>query len=206
MINQVIEARDYLGGKNISIQNVYRMCYLIAKLLLDEGCEPFDVRQKIFDWANKHHIHIDYSVNSIIEKAKNDKTPLRAETNVWVGEFDAHEIVSRFDRRLVRCDALAMLCYSKAYSNKRGDFSLPYRSLAAWVGNGSLTSHWKVLRELVTFGYLDLSDSSGSVHRWSKKELSDGSVYRIKAPVSTAMDYALEGNDIWKLYNTIFDK
>lgn len=206
MINQVIEARDYLEGRNISIQNLYRMCYLIAKLLLEEGNEPFDVRQKIFDWANTHHIHIDYSVNSIIEKASNDKTPLRGETAVWVSNQDVDEIMRRFDRRLVRCDALAMLCYSKVYANKKGEFTLPYRSLSAWVGNGSSTLHRYALKELLTFEYLELPASSSGVKRWSRKELSDGAIYRIKPSVCSDKDYLLEGNNIWKLHNTIFDK
>lgn len=206
MINQVLEAKDYLDGKNISLQNVYRMCYLIAKSLVAEGLDPLDARQKIFNWANKYHIQIDYTVNNIIDKASNDKTPLRGETVVWVSTQDVDEITRRFDRRLVRCDALAMLCYSKVYANKKGEFTMPCRSLSAWVGNGSLTSHWKAVRELLVFEYLELPMSSSNVKRWSRKELSDGSVYKIKPPVYSTKDFLLEGNDIWKLHNTIFDK
>ena len=205
LIDQVLEAKEYLAGKNISTQNVYRMCYLIAKLLLNKGLDPLEVRSKIFDWANTHGIFIEHSLNKIIDKAGSDKTALRGNDPVWVGKDDVGEIVRRFDARLVRCDALAMLCYSKAYANKRGEFSISYRNLHAWVGNGSLSSHVNAVRELVLFGYVEVVGRNDNVRRWDKKKFADGAIYRLCVPISDAKDYRLEGNDVWGLHNTVFD-
>lgn len=205
MIDQVLEAKEYLAGKNISLDNVYRMCYLIAKHFLASGKGPLEVRDGIFDWANRYGIFIEHSVNSIIEKAMTDGVALRGASTVWVGKDDVAEIVRRFDGKIVRCVALAMLCYSKAFANRSGEFSIPYRALSAWVGNSSPTWHRHAVKELITFGYLEVVDRKSHVKRWNKKNLSDGSIYRIVVPVSGSKDYALKGNDIWKLYATIFD-
>ena len=201
----MLEAQEYLAGRNISLQNMYRMCYLMAKLLLSEGLGALEVRERIFAWGSDNGIYIKPSVNSIIEKASNDRVILNGDIEVWVGNQDVEEIIRRFDRKIARCDALAMLCYSKVYANRRGEFTLPCRSLAAWVGFGALSTHWDVIRELITFEYIELVDYSRGVRRWDKKNLSDKSVYRVIAPVSSAKDYRLIDNKILDLHNTIFD-
>ena len=204
LIDQVLEAKEYLAGKNISTQNVYRMCYLIAKLLLGDGLDPLEVRSRIFDWANDHGIFIEHSVNRIIDKAGNDKVLLRGSAPMWIGKSDVEEITKRFDAKLVRCDALAMLCYSKAYANKHGEFTIPYRSLHAWVGGGSLTSHKNAVRELIMFEYLESLSQQDNVRRWNKKQVADGVVYRLVVPISNQKDHLLNGNDIWGLYRSVF--
>ena len=206
MINQVLEAKDYLAGKNISPQNMYRICYVMARYLHKEGFSYMASRNRIFQWGKENNIKIVPSVNSIIEKAASDKSSMNEGVNVWVGQQDIDEIIRRFDRRLVRCDALAMLCYSKVYANKRGEFTLPHRSLAGWVGNGKESAHLKAIRELLLFEYVEIANVSNGVKRWDKKEYSDGSVYKIRVPMSKDNTYLLEGNDIWKLYDAVFPK
>ena len=206
MIDQVLEAKDYLAGKNISPQNMYRICYVMARLLHREGLGHLESRDRIFQWGKENNIKIVPSVNSIIEKAANDKSSMNDGLEVWIGQQDVDEIVRRFDRRLTRCDALAVLCYSKVYANRRGEFTLPHRSLTGWVGEGKEYTHWKVIRELLTFEYIEIANISSGVRRWDKKELSDGSVYKLIVPVSKDKKYMLEGNNIWKLHDTIFAK
>ena len=59
---------------------------------------------------------------------------------------------------------------------------------------------------MLTFEYLEIANISSGVRRWDKKELSDGSVYKLIVPVSQDKKYMLEGNNIWKLHDTIFAK
>ena len=176
----------------------------MARLLHREGLGHLEARDRIFQWGKENNIKIVPSVNSIIEKAANDKSSMNDGLEVWIGQQDVDEIVRRFDRRLTRCDALAMLCYSKVYANRGGEFTLPNRSLAGWVGEGKEYTHWKVIRELLTFEYLEIANISSGVRRWDKKELSDGSVYKLIVPVSQDKKYMLEGNNIWKLHDTIY--
>lgn len=204
MINQIMEAKDFIAGKSISKQNVYKMCYVIAKYLMMQNMEPIAIRNYIFDWANKNGIFIKYSVNDIIMKAAEDGIDLRGDMSIWVSEEDVKEIASRFDEPSVRLTALALLCCSKAFANSKGEFSAPQRALAQWLGVGRENLRTNILRRLVAFGYIQIIDHSDGMRKWNKVKPIDGSLYKILPPITDGQKYKLIGNDIKLLCDTIF--
>lgn len=176
----------------------------MAKILLSEGLNHESVRKRIFDWGNDNGIFITPNLNDLIIKAKDDGVELRGDVDVWVSKGDVDEIVSRFDNKIVRCTALAMLCYSKVASNNKGEFAMPDRAITAWLGGRSRGTYQKAIRELSLFGYIDTVDRSGNLYRWKKKKMPDGTIYKIVAPVHSGKDFKIVDNDIWGLYNVAF--
>ena len=204
MIDQVLEAKEYLAGNGLFPDNMYRICFLMAKYLLSQGLSHKEVRDRIFTWGKSNSIYIKQNINDIIVKAQDDKSPLKSGVEVWISSQDVSEIVSRFDKKYVRCTALAMLCYSKVYANKNGEFAMPERALTAWLGQVTRSVYQRAIRELVLFEYLEVVDRSGHTYRWNKKKMPDGTIYKLSVPVNSGRDYKLDGNNIWKLYSEIF--
>lgn len=205
MIDQVLEAREYISGRNIVPENMFRICYMMAKLMLEDGLDPIHVRTNLHDWGKKNGIYFKFNVNDAIAKAHRDKARLRRDVDLWISKEDVSEIVSRFDSRIVRCTALAMLCLSKVSTHKNREFAFPIRWLAAWLGEKSRSTYHRAVSELIMFGYLSVVDQKRHSARWNKGTHHDGTVYRVVPDVTYGQDYQLSGNDIWKLYNIAFD-
>ena len=200
MINEILEAKDYLDGKNISLPIMYRMCYLMAKYLLLEDNDFVETRKRIFDWGKQNNIFIGYSLNDIIKKAKDDGVSLRGNNPIWISNDDVAEIASRFDNKTVRYVAISMLCLSKAHG---GEFVISLKELSAWVG---VSRNWlkdRILPELKDFGYLGVVEPDGGVRGWTKREKIYGTKFKVLVPIHNGEDFLLDGNNVSSLNNAI---
>ena len=69
IVDTVHEATEYLNGKNIVKENLYRICYLLSCHLKAEGASKVEARRRIFAWGSEYRVWIKYDVNSIITRA-----------------------------------------------------------------------------------------------------------------------------------------
>lgn len=204
MINEVVEVMDYLSGKNISKNNIYRMCYLIAKWFKAMGLEPVKIRERIFEWANENGLYIKQSVNDIIHRALTDKKKLRENVEIKISKTDIEEIEMRFDKPKTKLVALAILCYAKANADKNGEFCISSVALGAWLDIHSSNIRRNYLRELVEFGYISKVSTPKGTFNWSHSDEENYSKYRIEVSVRNCGAFVLQNNDIKKLHKEAF--
>jgi len=202
MINEIIEVRNYLDGKNICIKNLYRICFLLAKWYKEQGLPHVDIRKEIFDWGKRNNILIKYNVNSIIYKALDDKSRLKDNVVIKINNSDVSEITNRFDSKNTRLTALAILCYAKAYADRDKMFNMSTVALSAWINitNSNLGS--RHIKELVDFGYITKVSTPNNTFTWDKKIIA--CEYRINVEIHNSGKYVLIDNDIIDLYSEIF--
>lgn len=206
MINEVLEAKDYIAGKNLNKYNLYRTVYLMAKYHIMQGVPIPDIRQKIFDWGRENNIWIKYSVNDITIRAAEDKSPLLCPESVNVSSDDVARIVRLFDTPRVQCCALALLCYAKVYANKNGEFPLSSIPFSNWVGIDRSYFQRKVAKELDMFGYVKVINVPQKKPRWDKGEHLSTNRYKMLVPYDNVGEYKLNGNDIQGLFRELFEK
>ena len=206
MINEVLEAKDYIAGKNINKNNLYRTVYLMAKYHIMQGVPIPDIRQKIFDWGRENNVWIKYSVNDITIRAAEDKSPLLCPESVNVSDDDVARIVKLFDTPRVQCCALALLCYAKVYANKNGEFPLSSIPFSNWVGIYRSYFQRKVAKELDMFGYIKVINVPQKKPRWDEGEHLSTTRYKMLVPYDNVGEYKLSGNDIQLLFRELFQK
>lgn len=206
MINEILEAKDYIAGKNLNKYNLYRTVYLMAKYHIMQGVPIPDIRQKIFDWGRENNIWIKYSVNDITIRAAEDKSPLLCPESVNVSSDDVARIVRLFDTPRVQCCALALLCYAKVYANKNGEFPLSSIPFSNWVGIDRSYFQRKVAKELDMFGYVKVINVPQKKPRWDKGEHLSTNRYKMLVPYDNVGEYKLNGNDIQGLFRELFEK
>lgn len=206
MINEVLEAKDYIAGKNINKNNLYRTVYLMAKYHIMQGVPIPDIRQKIFDWGRENNVWIKYSVNDITIRAAEDKSPLLCPESVNVSNDDVARIVKLFDTPRVQCCALALLCYAKVYANKNGEFPLSSIPFSNWVGIDRSYFQRKVAKELDMFGYVKVINVPQKKPRWDEGEHLSTTRYKMLVPYDNVGEYKLNGNDIQLLFRELFQK
>lgn len=206
MINEVLEAKDYIAGKNLNKYNLYRTVYLMAKYHIMQGVPIPDIRQKIFDWGRENNIWIKYSVNDITIRAAEDKSPLLCPESVNVSSDDVARIVRLFDTPRVQCCALALLCYAKVHANKNGEFPLSSIPFSNWVGIDRSYFQRKVAKELDMFGYVKVINVPQKKPRWDKGEHLSTNRYKMLVPYDNVGEYKLNGNDIQGLFRELFEK
>lgn len=205
MINEVLEVKDYLAGKNVSKYNIYRTVYLIAKYYLAQGVQQLEIRQKIFEWGKANGLYIKYDVNGMILKAMDDKKPLFDPPNVRVSDDDVSRIKSLFDGKYVRYAAFGLLCYAKVHANKKGEFSVSSQPFANWLGISKTYFQEQLSREIGLFGYAEITKSPQHKHRWGDGNNLVSTRYRILVPFENAGEYEVVGNDVSELYERLFD-
>lgn len=206
MINEVLEAKDYIAGKNINKNNLYRTVYLMAKYHIMQGVPIPDIRQKIFDWGRENNVWIKYSVNDITIRAAEDKSPLLCPESVNVSNDDVARIVKLFDTPRVQCCALALLCYAKVYANKNGEFPLSSIPFSNWVGIDRSYFQRKVVKELDMFGYIKVINIPQKKPRWDEGEHLSTTRYKMLVPYDNVGEHKLNGNDIQLLFRELFQK
>lgn len=200
MIDEKQEALDYLDGKHIMADNMYRTCVMLARYYKDEGFGHAKIRSSIFDWANRYHLYIRHDLNAIITYVMSSPMPLVANT-VKINQRD-REFISRItDNPKTQLIALAMLCYAKVYSDKQKEFHISCVSLGAWIGIHRSQIKRRYIRELIDFGYLEELEKPRNNYTWANPQSTR---YRILAPVHNSGDYKLVRNDIYKLYREVF--
>ena len=204
MINEVLEAQDYLDGKNINKNNLYRTIYLMAKYHVSQGLSVPEIRQKIFDWGKRNSVWIKYSVNDIVIRAADDKKPLSNPECVYVSDADISRIVNLFDSRRVRYCAFAMLCYAKTYADSRGEFPLSSVPFSNWVGVDRTSFQQRVLKEIDMFNYIRVIKTQQKKPRWGDGEHLATTRYKILVPHENVGEYRLVGNDVYTLFDELF--
>lgn len=205
-INEVIECKDYLEGRNIDTKCLYRICYMLAKWFKQEGFSHIEIRDAIFRWGKQHNVYITYNVNKIIYTALEDKKRLKDNVVIKINQNDISEIKKRFDGNNTRLLALALLCYAKANANQDGEFSISSVALSNWLGlnRGNLSS--RALSELIDFGYVErVSPAPGYV--WKPADKADKYKQwnlKINVPLFNSGGVELVDNNILDLYKCIF--
>ena len=204
MINEVLEAKTYLEGKQIVQGNLYRICFILAKWFGEQGLSRLSIREEIFDWGRRYGVYIKYNVNDIIEKALRDRRRLRGDTPLRIGGTDVREITRRFDSRKTKLVALAVLCYAKAFADRDREFALSSVALGAWVGIHSSQLRRKYIGELIDFGYLSVVLPQ-KAYSWAGDKSFHGNRYRIEVPIENEGEFLLQNNEIEKLYREAFE-
>ena len=202
MINEVIEVKEYLSGKNINKKILYRICYLLAKWYKEEGLSQLEIRDAIFSWGKKHDVFIKYSVNNIIYKVLEDKTRLKDNISIKINKADIEEINRRFDKKNTKLTALALLCYAKACANRDKEFDISSVALSNWLGinSGDMSTYY--LREVIDFEYITKISTPSNTFKWDTSKQNSG--YRINVDIHNSGNYTLKDNDILDLYFQIF--
>lgn len=206
MINETILVQQYLEGKNINSNCLYRTCFLLAKWYKEQGIEDkLQVRTNIFEWANKYGVYLPLYLNACIDNAFGDERRLTENVIVRVSEEDIIEIKRRFDNKKTRKVALAILCYAKTFANSKGEFRISQVSFADWVKIDPANIGRRHFRELIDYGYMSKVDGGDSKHNfWNKDVKTKMNKYKIIVPIRNTGDYILEDNNIEKLYEEIF--
>ena len=204
MIDEIREAEDYLLGKNIAKENLYRMCYLMSCYFKLQKIEKLEARQKIFDWGRENNIWIKYDVNQIITRAYDSPNPTFKSPIVKINKQDISRIKDSFDGQKVRKVALALLCYAKAHGNKNGEFNISSVALGAWLGINRKGLRNKYIKELMDFGYLVEIQKPKNNKAWNQSYDKQAIRYKLCNSIHNSGEYVLDGNDIDKLFSEVF--
>ena len=203
LINETLEVRDYLEGKNINKKNAYRMIYLIAKYKKEQGYAHAEVRSFLKEWMGKNKINDVYNLNTIINNAFSDKKPITSDIIVKINQKDIDEITNRFDKRAVRIIALALLCYSKVFSDSSGEITISIRDLSNWVDVNYTYAIKSCIPELINFGYLEKIEYPAFYH-WNGVRRANQSHFSLNVPVKNEGEYELTDNNIQEFYQRLF--
>lgn len=204
LINEMIEVNSYLNRKVDTKklqQNLYRVCFLLAKWYKEQGLTPVEIREKIFLWAKEKNIYIKHNVNDIIKRALEDKTRLKDNVVVKISEGDLAEINRRFDNKKTKFVALAILAYAKVYADRDREFNLSSVEFGNWVGIHHSNLRRRYLTELIDFGYISKLVAPKSSFKWDGDTANK---YKIHVPIHNDGKYILDNNDIRGLYYKIF--
>lgn len=201
MINERLEAEAYLRGENINKDCVYRMCYMIAKYDLENGMDPLQTREHIFEWAKNHNIYINTSLSGIVYKASVDGVKLRGDTPIYISEADVDEIRRRFDTKGTRILALALLCYGKAAADNNRECALSLTALANWIGMNRGNMMSRCIPQMYGFKFVQQIKPR---YRWDKDQKDKMTHLRFDVPLVNEGRYKLDGNNIAGLFSEIF--
>lgn len=198
------EVSEYMAGKNINLKNLYHICYLIIKWHKENGYDELETRDALFAWGAENHIYINYNVSSMINYVwDHDKTTLSTIESVPVTNEDIRQINRRFDDRKTKLLAFALLCYSKAFSDSNGEFSLSYAELSAWTGLSVSSISKKYIPNIIRYRYAVIVSDNSKFHSKHQKVLNDRNRYKL---VEKNNDDSVcnVGNDIIKAFSFLF--
>ena len=117
MINERVEVRDYLQGKNLHRDIEYRICLLLAKWYYEQGNTTVPaIREKLKIWAKDNNFYFNVSMNTIANRVIDGQMKLQGDFPIYISRTDIDIIQKHFDSYYERIVALAVLCYSKAYA------------------------------------------------------------------------------------------
>ena len=205
MINEYLEVQQYLKGEGVNKECLQRICFLIACWYKELGYNKLQIREAIFEWANRYHYFLDFSVNTIIYRVEENNAKLRRNSDIYINDDDIARIKARFDTKNVRMVALAILCYSKAFADKDGNFNLSTVSLGNWVGFSRTNISSYYLKELIDFSYVEkVNYKKKKTYTWNKKTVARSLVLKLKVPTVNEGKYKIKDNDIRALYDEVF--
>ena len=205
MVNEVYEVQQYLAGNDIVISNLYRTFTLLIKWFKEQGFDSDGIRNEIQAWAKSNGIFINYDLNNMIMKLfeKNAKANLESPI-IKINENDMDVINKKFDNKKTKLTALAMLCYAKAYANKKGEFSISTVGLSAWTGLNRKVLSSRYIKELIEFKYLSLIEKPNNNRSWEKNTASQSTKYRINHKLHNSGNMMLKENNLEILFLEVF--
>ena len=149
MINERVEVRDYLQGKNLHRDIEYRICLLLAKWYYEQGNTTVSaIREKLKIWAKENNFYFNVSMNTIASRGIDGQMKLQGDFPIYINDTDIGIIQRDFDSYYERIVALAVLCYAKAYA-KDNKFKISQIALEHWlnINHRTLSKYFKMLEE-----------------------------------------------------------
>lgn len=208
MINERESVCSWLDGDNIDTKYLYRICRLLSKFFYEKyGDNRKEIRNKIFDWANRNKIFIDFDLNDCIDSTLDyNYVPLKDEKNpIYVSEYDVSSIIDRFDNKNIRLVAFGMLLYAKQFGTN-GEFILPITAFGNWVGISGSNIISRYLKPLIDYGYIERTENK--VFKWNtlskEKVRHHSSKFKILVDVENTGFYKITNNNINKAFNELF--
>ena len=204
MLNEKNEITALLNGERINKKYTYRSCYLLAKHFKSLGYDLVKTREEIFSWANKYKIYITDDLNSIIQRAFDDKKDIAEIIEIKINKEDIEEIIKRFDKYNTRLTAFAILCFAKKHANKNGMFYMSKIGLSNWIGIEQANLSNRYIKELIDFSYIEKVSKNDIKHiRIKNKQVSKMLIYKIKVKYNNIGEYIIEDYDIRKEFENI---
>lgn len=204
LIDEKIDALNYLNGKYIYPRNLYRIYYVLAKWFYSQGMIKIEIRDSIFEWANEHGITVKHCLNDIIDYVIDSGIPLKQDIVVRINESDIYEINRHFDKKNTKLVALAILCYAKIYADKNKEFSLSSVPFGCWVGISDSQIRARYFKELIDYSYMEKIYTPKNNYKWGNREDEKTSKYKLLVGIDNSGDIILDGNHINKLSSNIF--
>jgi len=204
LLNEKNEITALLNGERINKKYTYRSCYLLAKHFKSLGYDLVKTREEIFSWANKYKIYITDDLNSIIQRAFDDKKDIAEIIEIKINKEDIEEIIKRFDKYNTRLTAFAILCFAKKHANKNGMFYMSKIGLSNWIGIEQANLSNRYIKELIDFSYIEKVSKNDIKHiRIKNKQVSKMLIYKIKVKYNNIGEYIIEDYDIRKEFENI---
>lgn len=204
MINERVEVRDYLQGKNLHRDIEYRICLLLAKWYYEQGNTTVSaIREKLKIWAKENNFYFNVSMNTIASRVIDGQMKLEGNFPIYINDTDIGIIQRDFDSYYERIVALAVLCYAKAYA-KDNKFKISQIALEHWlnINHRTLSKYFKMLEEFDYVGKVQ----GGDIHSWyNKYVVAESYTYEILVPCENTGKYQLVDNNIFDLYDVIFN-
>lgn len=204
MINERVEVRDYLQGKNLHRDIEYRICLLLAKWYYEQGNTTVSaIREKLKIWAKENNFYFNVSMNTIASRVIDGQMKLQGDFPIYINDTDIGIIQRDFDSYYERIVALAVLCYAKAYA-KDNKFKISQIALEHWlnINHRTLSKYFKMLEEFDYIGKVQ----GGDIHSWyNKYVVAESYTYEILVPCENTGKYQLVDNNIFDLYDVIFN-
>ena len=205
MIDEIYEVNQYLEGKSVVLNNLYRVCWLMARWHREQGHTRLETRNKIFEWGNRHNTYIKYNLNDILNRVYDVENYISLKTTkVKINRLDIDNINERFDNKKTKLVALSLLCYAKAKADKSGEFSISSVNLGAWLGINRKMLVNRYIKELIDFEYLEIISKPSNNSRWNKPQDEQITRYRLNVPLHNSGDLHLVNNDMRVLFSQAF--
>jgi hypothetical protein len=207
-LNEKNEVEAILKGERVHKSYTYRTCYLLAKYYKELGHSLLETRIAIFEWANKYKIYITDDLNSIIQRAYNDKVAFNGEVEIKISKEDLDEIFGRFTKKNTRLTAFAILCYAKVNADKNGEFRISRVGLANWIGLWETDLSKLYIKELINFGYLEKIDENEGIKfiKRKKKHVSKMLLYKINVNFKNKGEYVFKDDNFREEFAKIIEE
>lgn len=204
LIDEKIDALNYLSGKYIYPRNLYRIYYILAKWFNSQGLSKIEIRDSIFEWAGKYGITVKHCLNDIIDSVIDSGIPLKQDVVVRINQSDIHEINRHFDKKNTKLVALAILCYAKIYADKNKEFNLSSVPFGCWIGISDSQIRARYFKELIDYSYMEKVSTPKNNYKWKNRDDDKTCKYKLLVDIDNSGDIVLEGNHINKLSSSIF--
>ena len=205
MIDEIFEVKQYLQGKNISKENIYRICYQMTRYYMEQGNNQEQIRSILQEWAKTNSISLKLDINDVISRAfYKEKDTILVSHVVKINKQDVACINQRFDKKRTKLTALAMLCFAKIHADENGIFRLPTVSLSAWTGLNRKSLTNKYIRELVDFGYMEIFNPHENIVDDQRFIMRPATWYKALYSLHNSGNWILKQNDLRILFSDVF--